>query len=126
MVEMLFGGLLLVSCLGGFVHSFNCSGFHRGYMNLYGGVIEACIANFNNLRPDNPPYFDQDLIETYLPKYIDINMRPYTVSLRWSYKVSDYWGSLGAHHLEIYFTAHLGLKEIRKSSIYSIVEVSAS
>ena len=116
MVEMLFGGLLLVSCLGGFVHSFNWSGFHRGYMNLYGGVIEACIANFNN----------QDLIETYLPKYIDINMRPYTVSLRWSYKVSDYWGSLGAHHLEIYFTANLGLKEIRKSAIYSIVEVSAS
>lgn len=124
MVEMLFGGMVLITCLGGFIQTFNWAGFTRGYLNLYGGVIESCVTNFLPSRPGATPYFDEELVNVYLPKYIDMSMRPYTVSLSWKVAYSDYAGAGEYHHMVITFDANLGLHKVKKTAAYSIKEVS--
>lgn len=124
MVEMIFGGVLLIGFLTSFTFSLNWSAWNRAYVALSPSSLAPCVVNYDNEQTLTRPYFDYDLSTAYLRDYAKINLEPHCVSM--SVKLlfkNPVGGSRHFQTLSFQCKANFGWNEISRSTTFTIKEV---
>lgn len=125
MGELLFAGCFLLVSLSTFIQGFNWSGWNRGFLGLYGAVIETSVSNFDANQYVSVPYFDSAALKTTLNDYVRCNMTPYSRSTTYVVTMGDpipY--TQGYSSVKIAFRADLGFRLLNKTASFRIEKIT--
>lgn len=78
MTICLFSAVIFVLFLQFSFGAMNFSTINRCFQNMYKGMFEACVITIGNDGNDLSPYFDKNLLKTYVIEYFDSSVKRYS------------------------------------------------